>query len=226
MPLVVLASNLVERLPAVLDVDAVAILHFSGGAVRTIAASAALRSRFRPTKALARDVAREIASRTDAGPWLETAAGRSDLRAHALDAAFVPFRLGPTPNPLGCLVFGLEPGAAAGPLSHRLADLIDATDFIVAVLRPAVEQAETVNVAMRRLRRIITRREFAIHVQPIFRLDTRTVVAVEALTRFADGVPPEVRFAEAATLGLARRCSARRSPRPSERPGHCRPRSR
>ena len=81
-------------------------------------------------------------------------------------------------------------------------DLIDATEFIVAVLRPAVELAESTNVAVARIQRIIARREFAIYLQPIVRLGSGAVVASEALTRFRDGTPPDVVFAEAALLGL------------------------
>ncbi len=122
----------------------------------------------------------------------------------SIDVAFVPYKLGSSPEPLGCLAFGLQPGAAAGPLSHRLPDLIDATDFIVAVLRPAVEEAETAGVAIDRIRRVINEREFTIVLQPIFRLEGRTVIAAEALTRFESGLPPDTQFAEAATYGLGR----------------------
>jgi EAL domain-containing protein (putative c-di-GMP-specific phosphodiesterase class I)/DNA-binding NarL/FixJ family response regulator len=199
--LVMLASSVVDRLPGVLGLDGVAILHFSRGSVNTIAASGELRRRFPPSKALAAEAGRELASRAESGPWLEAPAGRSP-RAGSADVAYVPFQLGPAPEPLGCLVYALRPGTAFGPLSHRLPDLMDATDFIVAVLRPAVEQAETADAAIKRLQQVIARHEFAIYLQPIVRLDTGAVVAVEALTRFADGTAPDVQFAEAAALGF------------------------
>jgi EAL domain-containing protein (putative c-di-GMP-specific phosphodiesterase class I) len=72
----------------------------------------------------------------------------------------------------------------------------------VAVLRPAVELAESADASTNRVRQMIARRAFVIHLQPIIRLSSGAVVAVEALTRFADGSPPETQFAEAATLGL------------------------
>ncbi len=201
-PLVVLAARLVDRLPSVLGVDGVAILYFSHGSVQTIATTGDLRAKFPASKGLVKEVGREIASRAESGAWLEAASGRSEPSDGAVDVAYIPFRLGPTPKPLGCLVFALRPGSEAGPLSHRLPDLMDATDFIVAVLRPAVELAETADAAMSRLRRVIGRREFEIYLQPIVRLDSGAVVAVEALTRFADGMRPDLQFAEAATLGL------------------------
>jgi EAL domain-containing protein (putative c-di-GMP-specific phosphodiesterase class I)/CheY-like chemotaxis protein len=202
VPLLVLASSLVDRLPPVLGVNGVAILYFSHGTVRSIAASSGLRVRFPANKAMAKEIGREIASRAESGAWLESTPGRSEASAGSVDVAYVPFRLGPTPSPLGCLVFSMSPGSASGPLSHRLPDLIDATDFIVAALRPAVQRSENADAATTRLRRIIARREFTIYLQPIVRIETGAVVAVEALTRFADGVRPDVHFAEAATLGL------------------------
>jgi len=200
--LVMLAASVVDRLPPVLGMDGIAILHFSRGAVRAIAASGELRARFPASKTLAMETGRKVASRAASGPWLEAAAGRPEPGAETVDVAYVPFRLGPAPKPLGCLVYALRPGTASGPLSHRLPDLMDATDFIVAVLRPAVERAETADAAITRLQQIVARHEFATYLQPIRRLDTGVVVAVEALTRFTDGVPPDVQFAEAATLGF------------------------
>jgi EAL domain-containing protein (putative c-di-GMP-specific phosphodiesterase class I)/FixJ family two-component response regulator len=201
VPLVMLATNLADELGRVLDVDGIAILHFSRGGVRAIASSGALRPRFPLTRALPRSVGGDVARRAESGPWLE-AAGGPNPDAESTDVAYVPFKLGPTPKPLGCLVFALRPGGPSGPLSHRLPDLIDATDFIVAVLRPGVEQAATNDAALTRIQRIISRREFTIHLQPIVRLDDGAIVAVEALARFATGIPPDVQFAEAASLGL------------------------
>jgi EAL domain-containing protein (putative c-di-GMP-specific phosphodiesterase class I)/DNA-binding NarL/FixJ family response regulator len=202
VPLVMLAANLVERLPSVLGVDGVAILHFSNGSARGIAGSGTLRTTFPVGKLLPPGIGRDIAARAEMGPWLEEVAAHSQTSIDSPDVAYVPFRLGPTPKPLGCLVYAVRPGSSTGPLSHQLPDLIDATDFIVAILRPVVEQAETAGVAVARLQRVITRREYEIHLQPIVRLATGAVVAVEALTRFHDGVRPDLQFAEAATLGL------------------------
>jgi EAL domain-containing protein (putative c-di-GMP-specific phosphodiesterase class I)/DNA-binding NarL/FixJ family response regulator len=200
--LLTMATNLVNQIPSVLGVDGVAILHFGQAGTRSIASGGALLRRFPSTQALEEEIGRDIAARAASGAWLEAGSGRPDRKGSTIDVAYIPFRLGPSPEPLGCLVFGLQPGSPSGPLSHRLPDLIDATDFIVAVLRPAVEQAETADTASNRIREIISSHEFIIHLQPIVRLASGTTVAVEALTRFGDGSPPESKFAEAATLGL------------------------
>jgi len=198
--LLTLARALTVRLPEILGLASVAILSFERGSARCVAAAGPLAQRFPPTKLVPHAAGAEIASQAASGAWLETAAGPKD--AGALDLAFVPFSLGGRASPIGCLVFGQRPDQAAGPLTHRLADLIDAADFIVTTLRPAIEHAETTNAAILGLRRVISRRKFTVLLQPIVRLDGGRVVAVEALTRFADGVRPEVRFAEAARLGM------------------------
>ena len=52
------------------------------------------------------------------------------------------------------------------------------------------------------LKRILTSRRFFPVYQPIVALRDREVVGHEALTRFVDGTPPDVRFARAAAVGL------------------------
>jgi EAL domain-containing protein (putative c-di-GMP-specific phosphodiesterase class I)/DNA-binding NarL/FixJ family response regulator len=201
-PLLALAADLTERLPAALTVDGVAIVTFERGSSRAIASSGALRHRFPPTKLVAQELGGEIAHQAATGPWLATPTVRRGAGGQDLQLAFVPFSLATGAPPIGCLVYGIQVTAASGPLSHRLADLIDATDLIVASLRPAIEHAETTNAAILDLRRVISRRRFDIYLQPISRLDDGVVIGVEALTRFADGARPDIRFAEAARLGL------------------------
>ena len=201
-PLLTLAGALTERLPAILGLDSVAILVFERGSARCVAAAGPIVNRYPPTKLVPHDPGSEIARHAKTGPWLDTPSGPPDASGETTELAFVPFSLGSKAQPIGCLVYGQRPDQASGPLSHRLADLIDATDFIVTALRPAIEHAETTNAAILGLRRIIARQRFMMVLQPIVRLDGGTLVAVEALTRFSDGVRPEVRFAEAARLGM------------------------
>jgi EAL domain-containing protein (putative c-di-GMP-specific phosphodiesterase class I) len=49
---------------------------------------------------------------------------------------------------------------------------------------------------------VLAERAFAPVFQPIVTMATRKLVGYEALTRFADGTPPDQRFAEAARFGL------------------------
>jgi EAL domain-containing protein (putative c-di-GMP-specific phosphodiesterase class I)/DNA-binding NarL/FixJ family response regulator len=201
-PLLALATELTQRLPPALTVDGVAILAFERGSTRVIASSGVLQDRYPPTKLLAQDVGAQIALQAGTGPWLDTPIAPRERSGRSLQLAFVPFSLAAGAAAIGCLVYGIQTTAASGPLSYRLAELIDATDLIVATLRPAIEHAETTNAAILELRRIISRKRFDIYLQPISRLDDGLVIGVEALTRFEDGTRPDIRFAEAARLGM------------------------
>jgi EAL domain-containing protein (putative c-di-GMP-specific phosphodiesterase class I)/DNA-binding response OmpR family regulator len=197
-----LASDLAERLPDVLALDGAAILYFARDGVQSIASSGTLRLAFPQGRPVGDDLARDIPGRAQSGAWLDTHAPGGDPDEGAGDIAYVPFRLGPTPQPLGCLVYAANAGGIQGPLSQRLPDLIDATDYLVAVLRPAVERADTANASITRIQSLIANAEFDIHLQPIVRLQDDQLIAVEALTRFPSGMRPDVQFAEAATYGL------------------------
>jgi EAL domain-containing protein (putative c-di-GMP-specific phosphodiesterase class I)/DNA-binding NarL/FixJ family response regulator len=197
-----LSAELAKRLPSALNVDGAAILAFGPEGVRSIAAEGALATRFQPGRVLGQSLGAEIAGRAASGPWIEAAAMTSAADAWLVDVAFIPFRLGAVGSPIGCLAYALRPGGKSGSISHRLPDLIDATEQIVVVLRPAVERAETADTAISRIRQLIDERQFRIVLQPIVRIETGAIVAVEALTRFEDGGAPQVRFEEAASLGL------------------------
>jgi EAL domain-containing protein (putative c-di-GMP-specific phosphodiesterase class I)/DNA-binding response OmpR family regulator len=198
--LLTLAAGVADRLTELLELDGMAILHFSAAGVGVIASAGAARDRFELGQAMPEQAGAEIALRAAAGPWIEGGGRRSGARR--LDFAFVPYRLGPTAAPVGALVFAAHPGSSRARLSHRLADLVDATTFVVAVLRPAVEHADTTDEVITRIRAIISDHAFETHLQPIVWLETGAHFGVEALTRFADGSPPEQRFIEAATVGL------------------------
>ena len=196
-----LAKEVAERLPAILDVDAVAILAFDEGMGQVIAAGGVLAGRYLSGRPLTPEHGADIAVRAARGPWHEVSDAGHGAR---LDIAYVPFSLGGGRHPIGCLVFARAQAQATGSLWHRIGDLSDATDLIVSALRPAIEHAETTDTALLGLRAIIEDRQFAIHFQPIVRLGSGVVMGVEALTRFADGVPPDVRFAEATRIGMGR----------------------
>jgi EAL domain-containing protein (putative c-di-GMP-specific phosphodiesterase class I)/DNA-binding response OmpR family regulator len=198
--LLTLATGVADRLTELLELDGMAILHFGLDGVRVIASAGAARDSFELGQAMPANAGAEIALRAASGPWIEGGDGRSGARR--LDLAFIPYRLGPTAGPVGALVFAAHPGSSRARLSHRLADLVDATAFVVAVLRPAVEHADTTDVVINRIRDVITNHAFETHFQPIVWLGTGEIFGVEALTRFADGSPPEQRFIEAATVGL------------------------
>ena len=199
--LIGLATALADRLPAAVGVDGFAIFAFERGGTRCIAASPTLRARFRPGRSLAHPVGADIAARAPAGPWLLESP--ADVGEPHLELAFVPFSFASPAAPIGCFVYA-RTESGAPPLAHSLAHLIDTTEFAVTALRPAIEYAATTSAAILDLRQLIARRRFAVHLQPISRLATGEIIGFEALTRFDDGVRPDIRFAEATRLGLGR----------------------
>jgi EAL domain-containing protein (putative c-di-GMP-specific phosphodiesterase class I)/CheY-like chemotaxis protein len=200
--LIELATVLADRMPQAMGVDGAAILAFERGASRGIAASSLLRGQFPPGRLMPHGIGSDIAQRAPTGPWLEVSR-TIRLDDESIELAFIPFSLAATAPPIGCFVYA-RGSATASPLANRLAHLIDITDFAVTALRPAIEHAETTNSAILGLRQLITRRRFTINLQPISRLDSGEIIGFEALTRFNDGVRPDVRFAEASRLGLGR----------------------
>jgi len=200
--LIGLATALADRLPSAVGVDGVGILAFERGTSRSVAASSLLRAQFPSGRLLRHDVGADIARRASAGPWLETPKAIQSAEGK-IELAFVPFRLAAAAPAIGCFVYG-RTDAMSAPLAHRLAHLIDITDFAVTALRPVIEHAETTNAAILDLRQLIARKRFKIHLQPISQLDTGKIFGFEALTRFVDGVRPDARFAEATRLGLGR----------------------
>jgi EAL domain-containing protein (putative c-di-GMP-specific phosphodiesterase class I)/DNA-binding NarL/FixJ family response regulator len=201
-PLGLLAAELAATLPPILDLGSVAVLVFERGSARSLAASGRLAERFEPLKMVPPAVGASFLKLADGGPWLADLTPAGEAADDALDAAIVPFSIGPKPNPTGCLVYGRHPAVGHAPLAHRLADLVDASEAIVTILRPAMEQAAVLAAAIHGLRRIIAGRRFAIHLQPIARLADGRTMGAEALTRFDDGVRPDLRFAEAGVLGM------------------------
>jgi EAL domain-containing protein (putative c-di-GMP-specific phosphodiesterase class I)/CheY-like chemotaxis protein len=100
------------------------------------------------------------------------------------------------------LIGELDPATAADGTSVREA-VASLTD-----LAPVVESSftrrrgSTASVARREISGIIEERAFRPVFQPICRLDDGSVIGYELLTRFDDGVPPNVRFAQAAEVGI------------------------
>jgi EAL domain-containing protein (putative c-di-GMP-specific phosphodiesterase class I) len=83
-----------------------------------------------------------------------------------------------------------------------LATVIDYAAVLGATVGPSLSAQTEIQAEERRLRRILAHHELGVVFQPIVELRGGKVVGYEALTRFADGVAPDVRFAEAWAAGL------------------------
>ena len=185
--------SLAASLAPAFDVSSVAILEF--GPRRTVVPTSShgdLARRYprgRPLDAL---VAEDLVKHAAVGPWVERW-GRS------WDVAFLPLITGQ--EPIGVLVLASREGDVDTHLRHRMPALEEAAELVNAFVEPRHLEL-TGDREREELRRIIERGSFTAVFQPIVRLADGAVVAYEALTRFADGVPPDVRFRAASRLGL------------------------
>jgi EAL domain-containing protein (putative c-di-GMP-specific phosphodiesterase class I) len=83
-----------------------------------------------------------------------------------------------------------------------MAAAIDYASILSAVAGPALAGRRESGAEQTRLEAVLVEQAFHIVFQPIVELETRFVVGYEALTRFTDGTPPDVRFADAERMGL------------------------
>jgi EAL domain-containing protein (putative c-di-GMP-specific phosphodiesterase class I) len=106
---------------------------------------------------------------------------------------------------MGSVVLGIDPAVRSdsdAARSRLLAAAIDSAALVGVVLGPGLEASEHVWADRTRLADVIEQRQFTPVFQPIVDLASRQVVGYEALTRFADGTRPDVRFAEATRIGM------------------------
>jgi EAL domain-containing protein (putative c-di-GMP-specific phosphodiesterase class I)/DNA-binding response OmpR family regulator len=154
---------------------------------------------------------RYLVRRARQGPWAEllTSSAPGELAnpfwASGLDlASGAPIHSGD--DLVGLLAIATVIDTPEAPVSMLRARLLaSATDY--ASVLSAVAGSE---IADRRksatdkaaLRGVLSGRRFFSVYQPIVPIGTGRSIGYEALTRFADGAPPDVRFARAAALGL------------------------
>lgn len=99
----------------------------------------------------------------------------------------------------------LQVGASPADSSHleAILPILPAFGILAALLlRPQLGVEDRREAERRVIEHVIATRAFHPVFQPIVAMATGTVVGYEALTRFADGAPPDVRFAAAAHVGL------------------------
>jgi EAL domain-containing protein (putative c-di-GMP-specific phosphodiesterase class I)/CheY-like chemotaxis protein len=151
-----------------------------------------------------------LMARATLGPWAEPVPEPGpDEEASPFFATGMPLVAGAPiyagDTLVGVLNIGGESAAAVPSLGERaklMAAAIDYASILTAVAGPALaDRREAVEVRAR-LKHDLAAHAFHPVFQPIVALETRRVVGFEALTRFDDGTPPNVRFAEAALLGL------------------------
>lgn len=137
--------------------------------------------------------------------WVGGAAARVDgvggFRAAGMRAGlYVPIR--GDDGPVGVIAVGSAADDATDRLRRIMPALIQVSSIASALLLPSLRARGQREVVAERIQAVIDTRAFQPVFQPIVELATGRVVACEALTRFTDGTPPDMRFAEAESVGL------------------------
>ena len=141
------------------------------------------------------------------GPWTERSenlrfiAGKSNIRPSST-LAFAPMVT--DSQLLGLLVLATEPSEQNSPASfvtHALSAAIDFASVAAGLLAPGLTELGRDHARHSLLDRVIDQSEFFPVFQPIVDLASGHIVGYETLTRFGDGMRPDLRFIEANVLG-------------------------
>ncbi len=193
------------------NLTGVALIAFTddGGAV-TLARHGHVARAVRTGLALPEVTAKSLRERAARGAWTEErvaqppgATGPPLLGADAAVAAYAP--LHSQGRLLGLLGLSSGPAADDAPtdaIAQALSAAIDFAAVSAALLGPGLRQRFELHTSQAELRRLLDGEGFTPVFQPIVDLATDRVVGDETLTRFADGVAPQRRFAEAARVGM------------------------
>lgn len=131
------------------------------------------------------------------------ASGPPLLGPEATAGAYAPLRS--QGRLLGVLAIAAGRSSSDAPTDEMAQAMSAAIDFAAvaaALLAPALQRDSALNSSQAALTQLLTRREFEPVFQPIVDLHDGSIVGYETLTRFADGADPQVRFAEAARVGM------------------------
>ena len=135
-------------------------------------------------------------------PWIELP--RPGLGTASLRLAIAPMRLGGLT--VGLLVLGSSADvplpARARMIDELLAEAIDFAGVATGLLGLSLHARAERDRRRMDMAALVRDGAFDAAFQPMVELEGGQIIGFEALTRFRDGVGPEARFAEAASLGL------------------------
>lgn len=191
------------------DFIAVTQLH-DGDRLRELATYSRIAGVRRTGALLDPNVSRDLLANARQGPWVDDvvppAAGAHTAAFAPADVAIgagAPIYAGD--RLVGLLSLGVS-GEVRRPTPARRAGLlaaaIDYASILSAVAGPALADRRDMAEVRSRLKQVLTEGQFHPVFQPIVDLGSRAIVGFEALTRFTDGTRPDLRFAEAASVGL------------------------
>ena len=159
------------------------------------------------------DLARYLLGRAEDGPWVDdvrkidqvepsAALRRADVDLVASAPIVIDGEI------VAMLSMGSRLAPDAGPQTARarlLSATIDYAHALGAMTGSTIAGTRERAALIERIEQIIETRAFHPVVQPILQVEDRRIIGYEALTRFEDGMRPDLRFGEAAQVGLGGR---------------------
>jgi PAS domain S-box-containing protein len=151
---------------------------------------------------------RHLLARAAQGPWVEAWVARREygqygreLKAAGVRAVgFAPLRHGG--RPVGVMAIGSVELRGVEILGRHLSALSHFGALASGLLGPTLAAHQRDADLHAEIERVIGEHAFTPVFQPIVHLTDGKPIGYEALTRFADGNPPERRFADAHSIGL------------------------
>jgi EAL domain-containing protein (putative c-di-GMP-specific phosphodiesterase class I) len=160
-----------------------------------------------PLRRLPSERSQHLRSRAAEGPWIEPWIPQrrhpyndllTGLGPHLM--AYAPVR---SNNKLiGLLAIDAAESVDERALSESLPALVEFADLAAALIGRDVAERTEARTARENILAIIENQAFESVFQAIVDLESDAVIGYEGLTRFADGVNPELRFAEGMAIGL------------------------
>jgi len=160
-----------------------------------------------PLRRLPTERSQHIRGRAAEGPWIEPWTPRrghpyndllTSLGSHLV--AYAPVRF--NKQLIGLLVIDAAETVDERLLAESLPALVEFADVAAALIGRDVAERTEASAAREHIQAIINSSAYESVFQPIVDLESAVVIGYEALTRFADGVGPDQRFAEATAIGL------------------------
>jgi len=160
-----------------------------------------------PLRRLPSERSEHLQGRAAEGPWIEPWVPRrwhpyndllTGLGAHLV--AYAPVRS--NSELIGLLVIDAAESVDERALTESLPALVEFADLAAALIGRDVAERTQASVAREHILAIIENAAFESVFQPIIDLENDAVIGYEGLTRFTDGVNPDLRFAEATAIGL------------------------
>jgi EAL domain-containing protein (putative c-di-GMP-specific phosphodiesterase class I)/CheY-like chemotaxis protein len=180
------------------ELEGVAIVAFADNTATVLAARGLLRWPLLPGAQVPERRGALLRALARRGPWhtlIDAAQLDEDLQPSCGVPLVVDGRI------LAALLVSAPTGQTHGEASEQLSAMTGYGAVVAALLAHGLEQRVSDSRRRAALARVVEANALSTHFQPIVALRTRRVVGYEALTRWADGTPPDTRLDMARELG-------------------------